>query len=124
VYIIYDPPSAVSLSNMFIFTDDTKCFMIIKAYNNFKMICHHYHTGVLITTSPSLSLNLSSCIITTNLIQSTPLMEMPFLTLPVVKMLLLLNHTVYSYNFTVVYSICMNCLTYNFVYATHNNKVY
>jgi len=43
------------------------------------MTCHHYHTGVLITTSPSVYLNLSSCIITINLIQSAPLMGNPFL---------------------------------------------
>ena len=48
-------------------------------YNNFKMT-FHYHTGVLITTSPSAYLNLSSYVIATNSIQNIPLMEVPFLT--------------------------------------------
>ena len=91
VFLIYinDPPSAIHSSNMFVFADDTKCFMIIKSeldihrFQDLSSVSHWSNNNNLVFMFQYLYFY----VITTNLIHCILSMEIPFHALIAVKIL-------------------------------------
>ena len=119
--LLNDLPSDIHSSNMFVFADDTKCFLRIKSeldIQRFQEDLYQFLIGVVTITLPSVFQNLFFYVITTNLIHCILSTVMPFLAPIVVKILVSFSLIVYDGDYTIKTLLLklINLLDYFVVY--------